>query len=140
MCWVAPFYTTQTAKGLSEENKKWILEAKASDRKWKEKTIASVPTFGKRFPIAMEYILIHTVKSTYEIIFYGWFFMHFNDMLVKVGCFSCSKIFWITSPGFELNGRIPGYNSQKQLPMAFCNKRLFFFKIFFLNCLIELYQ
>ena len=42
----------------------------------------SVPAFRKSL-IDMEYILIHATKSTYEVIFHGWFLGIFKDVLVQ---------------------------------------------------------
>ena len=64
-------------KSLSEEKKKRILKAKALREEVKG------PAFWKSSLIVLEYVLIHAIKSTPEIIFHGWFLGIFIDTLVQ---------------------------------------------------------
>lgn len=80
-----------------------VYQRKRRNEFWKKKTImsCSVLVFRKSSLIAMEYILTPAIKSTYKIIFHGYFLSIFKDILVQSLLYFCSKAYLVKSTGFS---------------------------------------
>ena len=129
-------------KGLSKEDKRRILEAKALREEVKRENYYELQC--SRIPEIFSDshgIHIDSCDKKYKWNYFSELvFRHFQRYpCLKFAVFLFQRSSWSHLLSFQLNGCIPGYNSRTQLATVFLKKKLFFFKIL-LNCLIKFHQ